>query len=83
MPAILQTAQLQEKERGAGDWQHYQSPSEVLKAVAQRKPPGPPGPPRGPLPGPPGPPSARGGNTQSCIAVTCSAFMPRACLSLM
>ncbi|KAL3136817.1 hypothetical protein ABBQ38_005530 [Trebouxia sp. C0009 RCD-2024] len=51
-----QTAQQQEKERGVGDWQHYQSPSEVLKAVAQRKPPGPPGPPRAPLPGPPGPP---------------------------
>ncbi|DBB15166.1 TPA: hypothetical protein ACH3X3_004171 [Trebouxia sp. C0006] len=57
-----QTAQLQEKERGAGDWQHYQSPSEVLKAVAQRKPPGPP---RGPLPGPPGPPSARGTSNQN------------------
>ncbi|KAL0027994.1 hypothetical protein WJX79_009299 [Trebouxia sp. C0005] len=60
-----QTAQLQEKERGAGDWQHYQSPSEVLKAVAQRKPPGPPGPPRGPLPGPPGPPSVRGTSNQN------------------
>lgn len=53
---VSQTAQQQEKERGVGDWQHYQSPSEVLKAVAQRKPPGPPGPPRAPLPGPPGPP---------------------------
>ncbi|KAL3158078.1 hypothetical protein ABBQ32_011684 [Trebouxia sp. C0010 RCD-2024] len=51
-----QRAQQQEKERGVGDWQHYQSPSEVLKAVAQRKPPGPPGPPRASLPGPPGPP---------------------------
>ncbi|DBA76098.1 hypothetical protein WJX77_005947 [Trebouxia sp. C0004] len=60
-----QTAQLQEKERGAGDWQHYQSPSEVLKAVAQRKPPGPPGPPKGPLPGPPGPPTARGTSNQN------------------
>ena len=76
MSAMLQTVQLQEKERGAGDWQLYQSPSEVLKAVAQRKPPGPPGPPRGPLPGPAGPPSARSGNTQSCIAVTYSAFIP-------
>lgn len=49
---LMQTAQQQEKERGAGDWQHYQSPSDVLKAVAQRKPPGPPGPPRAPS-GPP------------------------------
>lgn len=59
----MQVAQQQEKERGAGDWQHYQSPSEVLKAVAQRKPPGPPGPPGPPkaaLPGPPGPPSSSG-----------------------
>lgn len=60
-----QTVQLQEKERGAGDWQLYQSPSEVLKAVAQRKPPGPPGPPRGPLPGPAGPPSARSTSNQN------------------
>ena len=60
---VLQVAQLQEKERGAGDWQHYQSPSEVLKAVAQRKAPGPPGPPgphRASLPGPPRPPSSSG-----------------------
>ena len=34
-------------ERGAGDWQHYQSPRDILAAVARQnqgqQPPGPPG----------------------------------------
>ncbi|KAK9863041.1 hypothetical protein WJX84_006299 [Apatococcus fuscideae] len=51
------------KQKGAGDWQHYQSPSAVLSAIARaQQPPGPPGPPAGPQGppqrphGPPGPP---------------------------
>ncbi|GAX74779.1 hypothetical protein CEUSTIGMA_g2226.t1 [Chlamydomonas eustigma] len=63
------------KERGAGDWSNYQSPSAVLAAIAQQqqqqqqsapvrppgppKPPGPPVRPPGPPPRPPGPPAAR------------------------
>ena len=34
------------RERGAGDWQHYQSPKEILSQVAARE----------RLPGPAGPP---------------------------
>eukprot|EP00891_Asterochloris_glomerata_P007943 jgi/Astpho2/7943/e_gw1.00118.47.1_t len=30
------------RQRGAGDWQHYQPPSAILNAVAQKRPPGPP-----------------------------------------
>ena len=53
------------KQKGAGDWQHYQSPSAVLSAIASRArgPPGPPGPPsgpQGPMHGPQGPPGPPG-----------------------
>ena len=42
-------------ERGAGDWQHYQSPRDILAAVARQNQAQPPGPPSssGQPPGPP------------------------------
>lgn len=44
---LLQAQGSVDKERGAGDWQHYQTPKEVLSQVAARN---------RQLPGPPGPP---------------------------
>ena len=48
-----------EKERGAGDWQLYQSPAAVLKEVAARNA-------QARLPGPPARPQARSYAPQSC-----------------